>query len=71
MLPDQWELVVQGLVVVAAVRVYFDQPEHYCLQDLGLDFGFELQVLEVDFDLLDLKLDLQDLVPHPQFDLEH
>ena len=77
MLPDQWELVVLGPVVVVAVQVYFDQHEHCCLQDFksevelqDLELGFELQVLELDFDLPDLELDLQDLAPHPQIDLE-
>ena len=79
-LPDQWELVVLGPVVVAAVQVYFNQLEHCCLPDLELELGFELQVLELDFelqvlkldfDLPNLELDLQDLALHPQIDLEH
>ena len=70
-LPDQWELVVLGLVFIVAAWVYFDQLEHCCLQDVELELGFELQVLELDFDLPDLELDLQDLVPHPQIDLVH
>ena len=71
MLPGQWKLVVLGPVVVVAVWVYFDQLEHCYLQDLELEVGFRLQVLEPDFDLPDLELDLLDLVPHPQIDLEH
>ena len=53
---DQWELVVLGPVVDAAVQVYFDQLEHCYLQDLELGVGFELQVLVPDFDLPDLEL---------------
>ena len=69
MLLDQWELVVLGPVVVAAVWVYFDQLEHCYLQDLELEVG--LQDLELDFHLPDLELDLQDLALSPQIDLEH
>ena len=72
-----------GLVVVVAGWVHFDQFE----QDLelefelqGLELGSELWELEPDLDLQDPELDfglwdpkpdLQDLVLHPQIDLEH
>ena len=59
MLQDQWELVVLGPVVVTDAWVYFDQPEHCYLQDLELDFGFELQDLELDFELQVLELDFE------------
>ena len=80
-LPDQQELVVQGLVeqslldqldwvvlvlvVVEAAQEYFDQLEW----DLKLSFG--LQNLGLDFELQDLELDLQDLASCPQIDFEH
>ena len=51
---DQWELVVQGLFVVAAAQVYFDQLEHCCLQDLELEVG--LQDLELDLNCRSLSL---------------
>ena len=59
---------------MVAEWVYFDQP----VWDLELEF--DLQGLKPDFDLWDPELDfvlsdpvpdLQDLVPHPQIDLEH
>ena len=68
---------------MVAGHVHFDQFE----QDLelefelqGLELDSELQELESDFDLRDPELnfglwdpepDLQDLVLHPQIDLEH
>ena len=69
--------------MVVAELVYFDQPVwdlelEFELQDL--EWEFDLQGLEPDFDLWDPELgfelrdpkpDLQDLVLHPQIDLEH
>ena len=60
-LPDQQELGVLGLVVVAVAWGCFDQLEHCYLQDLELEGGFELPVLGPDFELQDLELDLWDL----------
>ena len=69
--------------MVVAELVYFDQP----VQDLELEFEmqdleweFDLKGFEPDFDLWDPVLsfelrdhvlDVWDLVPHPQIDLEH
>ena len=69
--------------MVVAEWVHFDQLEwdleqEFELEDLELEFdlqgfepNFDLQDPEPDSVLWDPVLDLWDLVPHPQIDLEH